>query len=307
MINRILTDNGLAYDVISIVNRGSQGIIYKVQRKNKLYAAKIYSSVSHDLWTNVKQLIMHGAPDTAYVWPLHSIESPDKGYIMEYLDLSQYKSAIQLTNFNELSIIARMMLSVKLMEALLALHLTTGKIFGDISSNNILINPNELTIKIMDADSIGVNKFDVVGTSGYMSRKTMLEKKPTFESDVFAVFVLIHELIFSKHPFDGEYVKRFSTYEEGLNRSILDEKEYIFKPNNEFNSIDASEKKALAIWQHFIPKALKDTFVDMFDSKLSLESVIEIFQEHLNHRIVCNCGGETITTVCPKCYQTLEK
>lgn len=306
MISRIVTDNGLAYDVISILNRGSQGTIYKVQRKDKIYAAKIYSSLSKDLWSNVKHLVMQGAPSPSYVWPLHSIESPDKGYIMEYLDLSSFKSINQLTNYVEVNIIDRLMLSIQLMEALLLLHLSTGKIFGDISSNNVLFNAKDLKIKIMDSDSIGVNKFDILGTSGYMSRNTLLDKKHSFESDVFAVYVLIHELIFSKHPYDGLYVKRSSTYEEGLNQAIRDGKKYIFAPNNEENPIDINEKKALAIWQYFIPESLQTVFLSMFSSKTSLEAVLNEFRTHIDQMKTCSCGGKTITSICPKCYQKLE-
>lgn len=306
MISRIVTENGLAYDVISILNRGSQGTIYKVQRKEKIYAAKIYTSLSKDLWQNVQQLILQGAPSNAYVWPLHSIASPDKGFIMEYLDLSTFQSVNQLTNYNEVTIIDRLMLSVQMMEALLLLHLTTGKIFGDISSNNVLINTKGLTVKIMDSDSIGVSKFDIVGTSGYMSRKTLLDKKQSFESDVFATFVLVHELIFSKHPFDGVYVKQFATYEDGLNRAIYEGKDYIFQTNNNENTIDPNEKRAIAIWQHFIPQSLQKTFISMFLGEITLESVIESFQTHIDQFKTCPCGGKTISLVCPKCYQKLE-
>lgn len=306
MISRIVTDNGLAYDVISILNRGTQGTIYKVQRKDKIYAAKIYSSLSEDLWSNVKHLVMQGAPSDAYVWPLHSIESPDKGYIMEYLDLSSFKSINQLTNYVELTIVDRLLLSIQLLEALLSLHLSTGKIFGDISSNNVLFNDRELKLKIMDADSIGVNKFDVLGTSGYISRNTLLQKKHSFESDVFAVYVLIHELIFSKHPFDGLYVKQWSTFEEGLNQAIRDGKKYIFASNNEENSIDINEKKAQAIWHYFIPESLQTIFLSMFSSNISLESVVNEFRNHLGQMKTCSCGGKTITSICPKCYQKLE-
>lgn len=307
MISRIVTDNGLAYDVISILNRGSQGTIYKIQRKEKIYAAKIYTSVTDDLWNNVKQLIMQGAPSNAYVWPLHSIESPDKGFVMEYLDLSSFKSISQLTNYNEITVMDRLLLSVQMMEALLSLHLSTGKIFGDISSNNVLINTNNLSVKIMDSDSIGINKFDIVGTSGYMSRNTLLEKKQSFESDVFAIYVLVHELIFSKHPYDGIYVKQFATYEDGLNRAIHDGKEYIFQPNNIDNEIDVSEKKALAIWHHFIPTSLQEIFLSMFSSEIQLETVIDEFHNHIDQMKTCSCGGKTITTICPKCYQQMEK
>lgn len=306
MISRIVTENGLAYDVISILNRGSQGTIYKVQRKEKIYAAKIYTSLSEDLWQNVQQLILQGAPSNAYVWPLHSIETPDKGFIMEYLDLSTYQSVNQLTNYKNVTIIDRVLLSVQMMEALLALHLSTGKIFGDISSNNVLINAQDLIVKIMDSDSIGVSKFDIVGTSGYMSRKTLLDKKQSFESDVFATFVLVHELIFSKHPFDGVYVKQFATYEDGLNRAIYEGKDYIFQTKTNENTIDPNEKRAIAIWQHFIPKSLQETFILMFLGEISLESVIESFHSHINQVKTCSCGGKTISTVCPKCYQKLE-
>ena len=310
MISKIITDNGLAYDVVSIMNRGSQGTIYKVQRKDKLYAAKIYHSVSEESWENVKHLSLQGAPGfsevSGYVWPLHIISSPDRGFIMEFVDLRDYRSVNQLHDYRVLTVIDRMKVSIEMMKSLLALHLKTGKIFGDLSPNNVLINIKTHSIKIFDVDSIGTKQFDVAGTSGYMSRNTLIDQKPNFESDVFAMYVLVHELIFNKHPYDGRFAQSFTTYEEGINQSILSRQQYIFVQREHENSLDPNDKRTKAIWDYFIPDSLRSIFLKMFQSDISLELVIEMFEHHLQSTHKCSCGGQSMTTTCTTCYQPME-
>jgi serine/threonine protein kinase len=310
MISKIITDNGLAYDVVSIMNRGSQGTIYKLQRKDKTYAAKIYHSVSNESWENVKHLSLQGAPSfsevSSYVWPLHIISSPDRGFIMEYVDLKDYRSVNQLHDYKMFTVVDRMKVSIEMMKSLLALHLKTGKIFGDLSPNNVLINIKNYSIKIFDVDSIGTKQFDVAGTSGYMSRKTLIEQKPSFESDVFAMYVLVHELIFNKHPYDGRFTQSFTTYEEGINQAILSQKHYIFEQPDHENSVDSHDQRTKAIWDYFIPDSLKNIILKMFQSEISLELVIEQFEHHVQSTHKCRCGGQSMTTTCTTCYQPME-
>ena len=310
MISKIITENGLAYEVLSILNRGSQGTIYKVQRKNKMYAAKIYHSVTELGWENLKQLTLQGAPNfsniSSYVWPLHIVVSPDQGFIMEFINLAKYRSVNQLDNYQVLSVVDRITISIEMMKSLLALHLSTGKIFGDLSPNNVLVDIETLSIKIVDVDSIGVSEFEVAGTSGYMSKKTLIDQTPSLESDVFAIFVLVHELIFRKHPFDGKFVEKFSTYEEGINQAILKDKNYVFDVDENENSLNENDKRTKVIWDFFIPDSLKVIFQKMFRFEIPLEAVIEQFENHMLAITTCTCGGKTMTHVCPKCYQTLE-
>ena len=310
MISQILTDNGLSYEVLSILNRGSQGTIYKVKRKGKLYASKLFHDVSSDTWENLKQLVLQGPPslgsDSTYIWPLHIVTSPSKGYIMEFVNLEEFSSIGQLTNVQSFTIVDRVMVALAMMRSLLALHLKTGKIFGDISPNNIFIHPSTKTVKIMDTDSIGTHKFDVIGTSGYMSRSTLINKKHNFESDVFAMYVMVSELILARHPFDINDESSYTTYEETLNQNII-HGNHVLKHLIKETPLTKKDEKTQAIVQYFIPINLQNIILQMIEEEsLPIESCITVFDESLIDIRKCTCGGESLTDYCPKCLSKLE-
>ena len=312
MINQIISESGLSYDVISIIARGSQGTVYKVERNAKLYAAKLFHEISLESWENIKLLVHHGPPkigsETNYIWPLHLVQSPSRGYIMEYVQASSFKSIGQLTNLSVLGIVDRFRISLQLLKSLLSLHLNTGLIFGDISPNNVLIDPVQKTVRIIDTDSIGISKFDVLGTSGYMSRKTIEKSSLNFESDVFAIYVMIIELILTRHPYDVDINNDNSQliYEDRLNFAIRSN-HHIFNEPNMISSDNPKIIKTRALLEYFIPPTIHTLFIEMLeDEECSLEKVITEFESALNKLNTCECTSESMTNFCPSCLKPME-
>jgi serine/threonine protein kinase len=310
MISQIITDNGLSYEVLSILNRGSQGTIYKVKRKERFYACKLFHDISSSAWENLKQLVLQGPPtlgsETSYIWPLHVVKSPSKGYIMEFVNLEEYRSIGQLTNIQSFTIVDRVMVAIEMMKSLLALHLKTGKIFGDISPNNIIIHPQTRTVKIMDTDSIGIHKFDVIGTSGYMSKTTLIDKKLNFDSDVFATYVMVNELILARHPYDLTISSNDLTYEELLNQNII-RGNHLINYLSELDKPSLRDEKTTAIISYFISNELKEILIEMLENEsLPIESCIATLEESLSMILVCSCGGQSFTDYCPKCLSKME-
>jgi serine/threonine protein kinase len=312
MINQIISESGLSYEVLSIIARGSQGTVYKVERKGKIYAIKLFHDISLDSWENIKLLVHHGAPriasETNFIWPLHLVQSPSKGYIMQYLQASKYKSIGQLTDLSILSIVERFKISLQLLKSLLSLHLNTGLIFGDISPNNILIDPEHKTVRIIDTDSIGISKFDVLGTSGYMSRKTLEKQTLNFDSDVFAVYVMVIELILTRHPYDVELIEdnKQLIYEDRLNFAIMSN-HHIFNEIKTNKIKNAKTQKTKALLDYFVPSSIQSLFIEMLDDEeCSLEKVINEFDLAINSIKTCQCLTESMTNFCPTCLAPME-
>lgn len=312
MITQIISESGLSYEVLSIIARGSQGTVYKVERNSKVYAIKLFHDISPESWENIKLLVHHGPPkiesETNFIWPLHLVQTPSKGYVMEYVQASKFKSIGQLRDLSTLNIVDRFRISIQLLKSLLSLHLNTGLIFGDISPNNVLIDPVQGTCRIIDTDSIGITNFDVLGTSGYMSRKTIEKSSLNFESDVFAIYVMIIELILTRHPFDIETSKQDQqlVYEDRLNLAIVSN-QHILNAMYLNNSKNPKDLKTNVLLEYFIPSSIKELFVEMLEGEeYSLEKVIYEFETAVSNLRVCHCQTESMTSFCPSCLKPME-
>jgi len=304
MIEKIVTDNRLSYDVLSLINEGSQGLIYKVTRRDKVYVAKVFKSISDRLWNNITLMASQGAPNlsenASFIWPIHTFSHPHRGYIMEYVDTYEFKSVHQLVDIEGLSIVERLKISVNLMKAIAALHSQKGLFFGDISSANVLIHPEYFSIVIVDTDGITNQISDVVGTPGYMNKETILSQKPSFESDIFATYVMIHEAIFNLHPFYGTYARKYPVYDEGLNQAILNDAGYVFVSQQ--NSL-TEEGRPYAIWSYFITPSLQKLFTKIFSEYPPLEETILILEKEIDNARKCDCGEFTMTNLCSVCFR----
>lgn len=305
-MNEIYTDLGLKFEINEKIGSGSQGVLYKATRKNKGYAVKVYSQINNNLWENIKSLVLSGVPtidgkkNHSFVWPLYYIEDPFYGYIMDYVDLSLY-SSLEEVKQQKLSIIDRIKIGIKVLEAIKSLHETKGKIYIDISSSNILINTKDLSIKIVDNDNIGFTSNNVIGSPGFINREVLLGNKPNFESDTFACYVFLHELVFSHHPFDGEFAAKYDSLEEGVTKSILLQKGYIFDSIE--NKLLKSELRPKAIWDYFIDESVREFFKTAYREYVRLDVAIKTLTEFVNNAKACECGELTSTEYCSICYK----
>lgn len=304
MIQKLVTDNGVSYEVKAMINEGTQGVIYKVVRREKSYAAKVFKSITPQLWNNITLMATEGAPNlsekASFVWPIHTFSLPNKGYIMELLDSNRYKSVHELVDIKELSIVERLRIGLNLLKAIQALHSQKGLFFGDISAANVLIDVEDFSIKVVDTDGITNRPVDVIGTPGYMSRDVLLHHKPSFEADIFAAYVLLHEIIFNHHPYFGAFARKYKIYEEGLNQAILQNAGYIFASNK--NAL-FEEGRTYAIWKYFLSEKAQQLMLILFIDLPSMEETIQALEELIVESKTCKCGEFTITHTCSVCFE----
>ncbi len=120
-----------------------------------------------------------------------------------------------LSDFEKGNLQKMLCISIALARAVRRLH-AAGLAHSDLSSNNVLIDPQSGSCVIIDIDTLVVpNLFppEVAGTKGYIAPEVLetinldfedpKRKLPNVKTDLFALPVLIYEYIFKRHPLMG--------------------------------------------------------------------------------------------------------
>ena len=80
-----------------------------------------------------------------------------------------------------------------------------GRSYGDISLNNVLVDPATASMTLIDMDNVTVNcdvNRSVKGTSGYQAPEVYFDSQvPTSSADYFSLAVMIYKLLHLRHPF----------------------------------------------------------------------------------------------------------
>lgn len=80
-----------------------------------------------------------------------------------------------------------------------------GRSYGDISLNNILINPSTASVVFIDMDNMTVNHAKgrtTVGTPGYLAPEIYFDgERATNKTDDFSLAVMLYKILHLRHPF----------------------------------------------------------------------------------------------------------
>lgn len=333
--DKLLSDDGnKEFTVDSLIHTGTgQGDIYKVHSGNELYALKLFHTGDMQrIHRQIERLRKRGRASSAFVHPLYIVAVDDKiGYVMEYLSKDEYTDASilfngrekQLKNGNtvreELLLHEKLGLLKNIVEALKILF-DADISLGDVKFDNIKINLNDGSIKILDTDTaVGGNARPMVaGTIGFMEPLVMRgEKKPNKYSDVFSLAVMIYMTLISGHPLRGR------KYYEPCKQNI-DMYTYGTNPVYTYNEKDKSnrpaphEKRAIERmkkYPDYFKEAMHRTFVDgLFEDETKrttpgewLEILDKLYEDHF---ICKQCAEEhfyaTAERVCHVCGTPIE-
>ena len=308
----------------ALLGQGGQGAVYKVkcQQTGKIMALKTYlSPVSNDFIANLRNNIIKGAPNDAFLWPKGLTEplgtNKDRyGYVMDLYDNKKYSSFTKILKgkadfpTKEMQIAAL----IDLVDAFETLH-AHGYSYQDLNDGGVLFDCQGGKVLVCDNDNVspyGVN-LGIIGKFKWMAPEVAIEMfKPDKHSDRFSLAVLMFYLLLHAHPYDG--AKRLS----GQLTASLQEKVYgtepvfIFHPTDNSNRPDSViDANAIKAWP-MLPDFIQALFVKTFTSGMptvgkkrdELEKERQGRTSEKEWREALHRWIDTMVT-CPSCHKSM--
>lgn len=209
------------------IAEGGQGRIYLSSDKEIVIKTVLDDELSHeeyeDMLDRTSGIFIH--PRAGIARPIVKLETPEKGYVMRFLDggqaigsLMKYKGntlAEVLDEYNAGGGLKRRLLILKdLAKTLFYIH-SAGAVYGDISDKNVFISkmPNagiksmisdDIKTWLIDADNIRVGNLDkALYTPGFGAPEVVKGQPNTAQSDMYSFGLLAYVLLNINNPFDG--------------------------------------------------------------------------------------------------------
>lgn len=250
---------------------GGQGEVYKVKTDKGYFALKWYFSRNQtkQLKDSLKELIDRGSPGDTFLWPKQIVEHEGQfGYLMDLRPSYFKKSQKLLDREFSLSYSQVCNISLSLVDSFRKLHVK-GLSYQDISWGNLFIDPTKGDILICDNDNVaphGSSSIGISGTYGFMAPEVVRgEFKPDQYSDLFSLAVLMFQLLFLEHPFNGRRWAKIACWDDFAKKKLYGtEPIFIFDPNNKENRpMPGVQDNAELFWQMY-PEYIRNNFTRVF-------------------------------------------
>ncbi len=203
------------YDIIAKLGGGAMGVVYTARDRKlgRLVALKFLPPQ----WSNdesIKQRFIReaqaaSATDHRNICAVHSIESTDDGQLFIVMAHYEGESLKQKLERGALAVNEALDIAAQVAEGLAKAH-AQGVIHRDIKPGNLMITDD--CVKILD---FGLAKFagslqltitgSLLGTVAYMSPEQTRGEEADVRSDVWAVGVVLYEMLAGHAPFKGGY------------------------------------------------------------------------------------------------------
>lgn len=224
------------------IGKGGQSRIYAVELFGEAKVAKIYKAETPkgQLQKRLVALLKFGKIEGALM-PEHIILDEDdrlRGYIMSPIPTGFYQLSRML-----LPEVRKYLGTRWIVDIFIAIHRLIrnlhkrGIIVGDLSPNNIFINPSTGEILLIDCDSLQFNGFPCpVATAEFLHPSlynTALHIDPVFspETDWYSFAVSLFAILFNCLPYDGVHPDHADYRERAKNGIWLLDKQVV-KPNS---------------------------------------------------------------------------
>ena len=205
------------YNFIDVVGSGSFGTVYKVEKENVIYAAKVFSeSFVLKEYTNDRNRITNEIDALKIVNSDNLVKYYDDfEYILEsglktHIIIMEFVTGEKLTNvINNITNEAELIdLFKNILSAVNQLH-NYGIIHRDLKPDNILIT-DDGKIKIIDYGLAKLIDFssitrtgDNIGSPMFMSPEQIADSKHiTFRSDIYSLGVILYLMFTKSYPYD---------------------------------------------------------------------------------------------------------
>ena len=282
--DKIKLINGEEVYVVEKIGEGGQGAVYKVQMGSQEYALKWYLPQylrrlklnCNNFYKNLEYNVASGNPSPAFLWQkavaITGKHSKSFGYIMdlrpaEYEEFTKFIKA--RVHFSSTQAVINAAINV--VEAFQALH-RKGFSYQDLSPGNFFINKDTGAVLICDNDNVapdGTN-LGVGGTPGYMAPEIILHTaKPSTNTDLFSLSVILFELFFLSHPLEGANCCRYPCLTPEIERELYAEKPvFVMSKTDKSNApVRGVCSNLIKLWPVY-PEFLHDAFGKAFGDGL---------------------------------------
>lgn len=199
------------YQVIEEIGRGGMGVVYKAYDTllDRYVAIKCFN-LTHKIDVSKEEIVTNEAraaskldhPNIASIYDIYRNENGAFFLVMGYYEGDSLRNAIDSREFSALE---AMDIAIQIASALDLSH-SIGVIHRDIKPSNIILTKGN-TVKIIDfglANVSGANKLDElcyrVGSLDYMAPEYLREKTIANYYDIWALGVVLYEMMFGKKP-----------------------------------------------------------------------------------------------------------
>ena len=212
-------------------DRGGQSDIYQITWNEKTYALKWYNrSLEDAVGSNqYKAILAYSALnlDTEYyTFPLAIVsenENPESGALFGYImnlipdgfyEMHDYLLAdgdprqIKFKSFH-----AMIYAGMNIVSAVHQIH-HIGCCCGNLGPGNVVINPSSVNFRMIDCEIIASTdiRYPLLGTRGYMAPEIVrsnFRQKPTIQTDLFSLAIILFRLFYIDHPMEGRMWDRY--------------------------------------------------------------------------------------------------
>ena len=218
MASDIATEKLGRYEILSELGQGAMGVVYKAIDPliDRIVAIKtIKFDGPHEETANFEERFYREAKSAGRLNHPHIVtiydvgKSDDTAYIaMEYLEGEQLKDILDVHTPMSIERIAD--IAAQIAEGLAYAH-KNGIVHRDIKPANVMLLQGD-RVKITDfgiahmSTSSGTLAGTVLGSPRYMAPEQVVGKAVDGRSDLFALGVLLYEMLTGESPFDGDNI-----------------------------------------------------------------------------------------------------
>lgn len=270
--------SGMPCTAEQLLGAGGQGEVYKARLGGEAVALKWFfpQMATPGQRAAIEMLVRRGAPSEHFLWPLELASDPRVpgfGYVMQ-LRPPRFKNIVDLMKRRiEPTFRALATAGLNLSHNYLLLH-TQGLCYRDISFGNAFFDPDTGDVLICDNDNVAVDgaaTLGVLGTPRFMAPEVVRgEARPSTQTDLFSLSVLIFYMLMVHHPLEGEKETQIKCLDlPAMARLYGTEPVFIFDPVDSSNApVPGIHDNALAFWRIY-PQFLREIFTRAFTVGLS--------------------------------------
>jgi tetratricopeptide (TPR) repeat protein len=208
------------YQILSRLGGGAMGVVYKARdlKLGRLVALKFlppeWSHDEHAKQRFVREAQAASSTDHANICTVHDIQTTDDGRLFIVMAFYDGQTLKQRLVQRSLGVQEALDIATQVADGLARAH-AAGVVHRDIKPGNLMLT--EDAVKIVDfglatlAGSLQLTQAgSSMGTVTYMSPEQLRGLGATTQSDVWAVGVMLYEMLAGHPPFQGDYAEAIS-------------------------------------------------------------------------------------------------